>query len=157
MARIVEVLAVHRVAWDDAGAGGRRLRRGRRLAAVVLLVGLIAACSNRTPASETHGPGRATLNPTSIDGLLKAITNAGLAAPNPRDVTARDCPHVGCAAKVETDTVSIMQFPTPGRAELYAGAQHDVFLVEDIVMTFSSSVPAGQRSEYERTVKGAIE
>ena len=88
---------------------------------------------------------------------MAAIAKAGLAVPNPRDVTQRDCPAIGCAKKVDTDTVSIMQFPTPGRAELYAANIHDRLLVEDVVMMFSPSVPAGARPAYENAVKGAIE
>jgi len=81
----------------------------------------------------------------------------GWAVPNPRDVTARDCPEIGCTAKVDTDAVSIIRFPSPGKAQLYAGSRHQVFQSADVVMTFSPSVPPSLQVEYERVVQRAIE
>jgi hypothetical protein len=140
------------------------------LAVVIALLGLVAvaACSPNSATTAGHGthtetrhstvsPSGEVLNPSTIADLLASIANAGLAAPNPHDVTRRDCPEIGCLAKVETDTVSIIKFPTTGRAELYAGSTHHVFLVEDVVLTFAESVPTGQRLEYEQAVKRAIE
>jgi hypothetical protein len=129
---------------------------------------LMAACGATTPTTVGHdtatqtrltngNPPGEVLNPSTIADLLAAIANAGLAAPNPRDVTQRDCPDIGCMTKIDTDTVSIIKFSTTGRAELYAGSTHHVFLIEDVVMTFADSVPTGQRLEYERAVKRAVE
>jgi hypothetical protein len=133
----------------------RRCARAAAAALVVLIA--VAACdTNRTRAPEQVNPSSVRLNPATVDDLLASIAKAGLAAPNPHDVTQRDCPAVGCASKTETDTVSIMVFPTPGRAELYAGSTHNVFLVEDVVLSFSPSLPADQRAVYEEAVKRAI-
>jgi hypothetical protein len=85
------------------------------------------------------------------------MSNAGLAAPNPRDVTQRDCPAMGCTNKVETDTVSVIKFPSSGKAQLYAGSAHQVFQIADIVLTFAPSVPTTQWIAYEIAVKRAIE
>jgi hypothetical protein len=111
---------------------------------------------NPTPIDNTTTPS-VVLNRSTVDDLLGAIANAGLPAPNPRDVTPRDCPSSGCTIKVETDTVSIMEFPTPGAAQLYAGSTQGCFQITDVVLTFSTSVPAGQRSDYERAVQRVIE
>ena len=133
--------------------------RAVAMASLLVAVG-VAGCGSNTGPRGTQGgqtPAIQNLNPLTVDDLLAAIAKAGLAVPNPRDVTPRDCPTIGCAKKVETDTVSIMEFPTPGRAELYAATIHDRLLIEDVVMTFSSSVPVGQRPAYESAVKSAIE
>ena len=63
----------------------------------------------------------------------------------------------GCTIKVETDTVSIMKFPTPGSAELYAGSIQHRFQIADVVMSFSPAVSAGERPAYDDAVKRAIE
>jgi hypothetical protein len=53
--------------------------------------------------------------------------------------------------------VSIMVFPTSGRAQLYAGSTHDVIQLENIVLGFSASVPARQRAAYEEAATRAIQ
>jgi hypothetical protein len=119
----------------------------------------VAACGAHTGGLQ-NGQNQTTvqnLNQFSADDLVAVMARAGLAVPNPRDVTQRDCPQIGCASKVDTDTVSIMKFLTPGRAELYAGSIHDRFLIEDVVVSFSPAVPAGARTAYESAVKRAIE
>jgi hypothetical protein len=132
-------------------------RCARAVAAALVVLIAVAACdTNRTRAPEQVNPSSVRLNPATVDDLLASIAKAGLAAPNPRDVTQRDCPAVGCVSKTETDTVSILVFPTTGRAELYAGSTHNVFLVEDVVLSFSPSLPANQRAVYEEAVKRAI-
>jgi hypothetical protein len=146
-----------------------RVRRGF-LAVGIAVLGLLltAACGANPPTTAGHdtatqtrltngNPPGEVLNPSTIADLLAAIANAGLAAPNPRDVTQRDCADIGCMTKIDTDTVSIIKFPTTGRAELYAGSTHHVFLIEDVVMTFAESVPTDQRLAYERAVKRAVE
>jgi hypothetical protein len=125
--------------------------------ALLALIGVAACGANRTRTPEQVSPSGVHLNPATVDDLMASIVKAGLAVPNPRDVTQQDCPQIGCAIKTETDTVSIMVFPTPGRAELYAGSTHNVFVVEDVVLTFSPAVPANQRAAYEEAVKRAIE
>jgi hypothetical protein len=123
-----------------------------------LLLALVAvSCGSNTRGNSSQTPVIQNINPLTADDLVAGIAKAGLAVPNPRNVTQRDCPQIGCAQKVETDTVSVMKFPTPGKAELYAGTIHDRLLVEDVVMTFAPSVPASQRQAYEAVVKRAIE
>lgn len=143
------------------------LCRSGVLAVGISLIGLfaMAGCSTNTAPTANHSQTGANnadqsgevLNPSTIDDLFASIAKSGLPAPNPRDVTQRDCPRIGCLRKIETDTVSIAKFPTTGRAEQYAGSTHHVFLIEDVVMSFAGSVPPGQDQEYERAVKRAIE
>lgn len=112
--------------------------------------------SNRIPGNQSPAS-NINLNISTVDDLLASIANAGLAAPNPRDVTQRDCPAIGCIVKVETDTVSIMRFPTSGRAQLYAGSTHHVFLIEDVVIGFSPAVSMNEKLAYEAAVERVME
>jgi hypothetical protein len=137
--------------------------RRRVLAMVVLFLGVlvVVACGGHQETQQTQGSRSDTaishsLNPLTVDNILSSIGKAGLAVPNPRDVTQRDCPEIGCANKVETDTVSIIKFPTPGKAQLYAGSTQHVFQIEDVVMTFTSLVPTSAQPAYEEAVKRAI-
>jgi hypothetical protein len=136
----------------------------RSLAMVVSIFGLlvVASCGSHTAPHQTVGSHSDTtinhgLNPLTVEDILATIGKAGLAVPNPRDVTQRDCPEIGCANKVETDTVSIIKFPTPGNAQLYAGSIQHAFQIEDVVMTFTSLVPTNEQLADEEAVKRAIQ
>jgi hypothetical protein len=118
--------------------------RRRLLAIVGSLFGLfvMAACGGHTAIN-------GGLNALTVHDILASIGKAGLAVPNPRDVTQSDCPQIGCANKVETDTVSIIKFPIPGRAQFYAGSTEHTFQIEDVVMTFTSLVRTNEQLAYE--------
>ena len=55
-----------------------------------------------------------------------------------------------------TDAVSILKFPSTGRAELYASSMPAMTQVEDIVLIFDNSVTDAQRTAYGQVVKKAI-
>ncbi|WP_110317898.1 hypothetical protein [Mycolicibacterium moriokaense] len=122
---------------------------------------VVAACGGHATTYQTDGrqsnAANSGLNALTVHDILASIGKAGLAVPNPHDVTQSDCPEIGCTNKVETDTVSIIKFPTPGRAQLYAGSTEHAFQIEDVVMTFTSLVPTNEQLAYEETVKRAIE
>jgi hypothetical protein len=122
----------------------------------------IAGCapSETAPHGTQANPnpgGVAIFNNRSVDDLVAAIQRSGLPAPNPRDVTARDCPQTGCTEKVDTDTVAIMKFPTTGKAELYAGSTHHCFQIADVVVAFGPMVSPSQQRQYERVVTSEIQ
>jgi hypothetical protein len=58
---------------------------------------------------------------------------------------------------VETDTVAIMTFSTPGKAMLYAGSTSDVFQITTVVMSFPASMPTDQRRAYAAAVRRVVE
>ena len=134
----------------------KRFQLAAAIAAPLCAVGLMS-CGSNTRGNPSQTPVIQNINPLTADDLVAAIAKAGLPVPNRRDVTQRDCPQIGCVQKVDTDTVSILKFPTPGRAQLYAGSIHDRLLIEDVVMTFGPAVAAGDRPAYEGAVKRAIE
>lgn len=140
-----------------------------RLAGMISLVVLLAAAcgaNTGTPDTKDRPSGNPTSSltlpsagqyPSTVEELVAYLAKSGLAVPNPRDVTQRDCPAVGCTRKVQTDTVAIMAFSTTGKAQLYAASATDVFQVANVVMSFSVSVPTDQRPAFEAAVQRAIE
>lgn len=137
--------------------------RTRRVVAVCVgAVLAVAGCRGPETAGggqqANTGPGGAVVfNNLSVDDLIASIGQAKLPVPNPRNVTAQDCPTIGCIEKVDTDTVAIMKFPTTGKAELYAGSTPQSFQVTDVVMTFAPAVPANERQRYEQVVTRDIQ
>lgn len=96
------------------------------------------------------------INPYRAADLAALIAKAGLPIPDQHDVTARDCPRIGCVDKIESATVSISTFPTTGSAEIYAGATHHDFLIANVVMEFGPTVNPYNRHSYEAVLTGAI-
>lgn len=118
---------------------------------------MVSACATRAPTAQSSvGGAQAILNTATASGLVAAFTKAGLQVPNPRDVTQAKCPPIGCVEAVDSDTVSIIKFPGTGKAERFAGATPDIFLIEDIVLVFSPAVPAAQRGSYEQIARRAV-
>ncbi|BBY62757.1 hypothetical protein MHEL_10000 [Mycolicibacterium helvum] len=95
------------------------------------------------------------LNDVSVAAVLGAITKANLPASNPRDTTASTCPEAGCLQATDTDTVSILKFPSTGRAELYAAAVPNMLQVEDIVVVFAPTLTSEQKAAYGQVIKNA--
>jgi hypothetical protein len=157
---------------DRRPARGLAVRRRRPSLAVVSLIGILigtAACADTTTTdipttdipttdipTDSGQPSAVNLDPLTVNDILAAVSDAGLPVPNPRDVTQQECPDIGCTNKVDTDTVSIMKFASPGGAQLYAGSTHGVFQVVDVVLKFSPGVPPGQQRDYELAVKRAV-
>jgi len=146
----------------------RPLRRARaeprtasRLVATVISVAglVVAACGAQTPGGDhrtRHPGGGEILNTTTVGELVAAFTDAGLAVPNAHDVGPQKCPQIGCTDAVDTDTVSIMKFPSTGKAELYAASIPLMFQVEDVVLVFSSAVSPEARRGYEQVANHTI-
>ena len=125
----------------------------------LMLSAALAGCGDRdmgakAPRGGGHGP--ALLNDVSTTELLDAITKAKLPAVNARDATDALCPEAGCVEARATDTVSILKFPSTGRAELYASSMPAMMQVEDIVLVFDKSVNDAQKAAYGRVVKKAV-
>jgi hypothetical protein len=135
-------------------------RASRLLATAVSVAGLVvAACGAQTPGGghrTGHPGGGAVLNTTTVGDLVAAFTDAGLAVPNAHNVGPQKCPQIGCIDAVDTDTVSIMKFPSTGKAELYAAAIPRMFQAEDVVLVFSSAVSPEARRGYEQVANHTI-
>jgi hypothetical protein len=100
--------------------------------------------------------GAVMLNDVSVASVLDAIAKAKLPVANVHDATASKCPDAGCVQATDTDTVSILKFPSTGRAELYAAAVPQMVQVEDIVVVFAPTVTSDQKAAYGQAVKNAV-
>jgi hypothetical protein len=123
----------------------------------VAVVVVLAACGPADRGSSNEAPTKspARLNAISAAEVVHAFTAAGLPASNPHNVTALKCPKLQCLQAVDTDTVSVIKFPAPGPAELYAGAISNAFQVEDVVVIFAPTVTADLKAKYRRIVERA--
>lgn len=125
---------------------------------VLPLAVLLAGCGDKDSRG-TGGPAprpAVMLNDVSVAAVLGAITNAKLPAVNAHDATATRCPEAGCLQATDTDTVSILKFPSTGRAELYAAAIPNMLQVEDIVLVFAPTVTDTQKTAYVQAVNKAM-
>lgn len=126
------------------------------LSAILVMVALGACGSvDRDPPNVEPTKGPALLNEVSASEVVSAFTDAGLPATNPRDVTALKCSKLHCLQAVDTESVSVLKFPGPGPAQLYAGAISNAFQVEDVVITFAPTVTSDLKVAYQRVVERA--
>ncbi|WP_026256035.1 hypothetical protein [Mycobacterium sp. 155] len=98
-----------------------------------------------------------SINPYRAADLVLLIAEAGLSVPDQRDVTAHDCPLIGCVDKIDSDTVSVSTFPTTGAAETYAGSTNHRFLIANVVMEFGPSMDPDTQHAYEAVVTRAVQ
>lgn len=118
---------------------------------------VVAACSAHTPTHQPAAPtGRVILNTTTVAEIVTSFTKAGLPVPNVHDVTASKCPPIGCIDAIDSDTVSIIKFPSTGAAQRFAGSTPDMYLIEDVVLVFTQAVRADQRDAYQRIARTAV-
>ena len=54
------------------------------------------------------------------------------------------------------DELTVLHFPTTGRAEIYRGSHPESFQVLDVVVTFPDTSSAGQREQYSEAVQVAL-
>ncbi|MCG7610483.1 MULTISPECIES: hypothetical protein [Mycobacterium] len=126
-------------------------------------VSVVAGCGGVTvPAANSARPHPASgfgqsMNTLTAQQLVNAITDAGLPVPGSHDVSGLRCPQVGCLDDIESDTISVMTFPSTGRAELYAGSIPDMFQIANVVVRFDASVPPGNRRSYETVLARTLE
>ncbi|SBS78529.1 conserved exported hypothetical protein [uncultured Mycobacterium sp.] len=126
--------------------------------AFLMLTAALAGCGGRgTGGPAPSSPHDAVmLNDVSVAAVLGAITKAKLPVLNARDSTASRCPEAGCVQAIDTDAVSILKFPSTGRAELYAAAVPEMLQVEDIVVVFTPTVTTQQRAAYGQVIQHAM-
>jgi hypothetical protein len=121
---------------------------------LALAIGAAVGCGH-TPATPHPKSGEmpVPLNTVSAQQVMSAITKAGLPALNSHDVTAEQCPKLGCTQAISADTVSVFKFPATGMAQKYAGSISNAYDLEDLVLVFAPSVSADLKREYEKVVE----
>ena len=96
------------------------------------------------------------VDPAQLNQVLDRIAATGLPVTGRHDATAARCPAAGCSSAVESDQVILMQFPSTGRAQLYAGAHPGDFQVVDLVLTFPAGTDAAQNERYTQALQGEM-
>jgi hypothetical protein len=118
---------------------------------------LLAGCAGHpSPGGDSSAGPAAGPDVTEAWTLVKVFTAAGLAVPNPRDVTDQRCPEIRCAGAVTTDTVSILIFGRSRDAQLYEASLPSGYQIGDVVLEFAPTIDAAQRAAYERIVARAV-
>ncbi len=129
----------------------------RQAAVIALAIGALTACGHGAtggrPANTAEGP--ASLNTLTASQVVDDFTKAGLPAQNRRDVTAQQCPNVGCVQAISTDTVSVFKFPATGIGQRFTEGRPNVYQIEDLVLTFTPSVTDDVKRRYEQVVERA--
>jgi hypothetical protein len=121
---------------------------------VALVIGAVVGCGHDTVAPHPRsGEMPMSLNTVTAQQVMTAITKAGLPALNPHDVTAQQCPKLGCTQAISADTVSVFKFPATGMAQKYAGSISSDYQLEDLVLVFAPSVTPDLKREYEKVVE----
>jgi hypothetical protein len=123
---------------------------------VVAAVVLGGCAGSPSPGGGSSAAPAARPDVSSAWTLVKALTAAGLSAPNPRDVTSQRCAEVHCAGAVATDTVSILIFGRSRDAQLYEASLSNGYQIGDVVLEFAPTIDAAQRTAYERIVARAV-
>jgi hypothetical protein len=95
-------------------------------------------------SSGTSGEGQSTQTAWSV---VRALSHAGLAATNPLDTTAQECPSAGCQESVVTDQLRVKSFASASQASRYAAA-HGLQSSGAIVVSFAPPLPASARDKY---------
>ena len=132
------------------------MRRRCGLVVLVLAAALVGCAHHDSHRPAQAGGGAVMLNDVSVAHVLDAINRAKLPVVNVRDSTSSRCPEAGCVEATDTDTISILKFPSTGRAELYAAAVPDMLQVEDLVVVFAPTLTAEQKTAYGTVVKKAM-
>jgi hypothetical protein len=120
----------------------RRLSVAAAAGAVLLL----GACSwdnqdrMQAPASASLSPAE-LLGAMSAKQVVDALPKAGLAAVNPVDSTAAECPIV-------TDGFRVLSFPSTSAAENYAAAHAGARQIETLAVLFAPNVPTAEQDRY---------
>jgi hypothetical protein len=153
--------ALSLVLVHEPGSGTDRRSLAVSIAFTTLTL-LVASCSPTSSTSSEPATSQTPPAPVSVGastprggelhaltalGVVDAITQAGFAAPNPRDATAQDCADIGCDQSIVTDTVSVKSFSTTRKAELYS-VPNNLYQAETIVVSFAPTVPESEQSRY---------
>ncbi len=110
------------------------------LIAAVLAVGLTVLQQASANATTGH-------EPLTAAGLVAALAAEGVAAPNPVDTTAQECPVAGCQQALVTDTMRVKSFATVSRAKWYA-LTHRLPRFANIVVDFAPPLTTAQCDGY---------
>ncbi|WP_264001171.1 hypothetical protein, partial [Mycolicibacterium gadium] len=119
-------------------------RRYRVLTAAVVAAGLTALHTPSASAGTGH-------EPLTAAGLVAALQSEGVAAPNPIDTTAQECPAVDCSQAIVTDTMRVKSFLTVPQAKWYA-VRRGLPRFANMVIEFAPPLTSAQRDDYLQAI-----
>ena len=129
----------------------------------VVMLGGCAPGGTGDGATNVPGPSSSaavnnSIDPANIAAISTAIRSRGLAISGQRDATSELCGSAGCTKAYAFDQLSILKFPTTGRAELYNGSVDDAYQVLDLVVTFPADGAGSEnRERYEEAIRQAVQ
>lgn len=136
-------------------------RLGLPIALLAAAIGLAGCESDADTSPSISGPPTSyidnTIDPVSLEQVAGVITDQKLPLTDGHDATHQLCPSAGCSTAYAAEQLTMLSFPTTGRAELYSGAHADsAFQILDVVVTFSSTVNDADRTSYEDAIRLAL-
>lgn len=131
--------------------------------AAVILAGISLALAGCTEQSTTTGVSTPTstllnntIDPAQVNQIAEAVRSQKLTLTGQHDATKQLCPDAGCSSAVAFDQLTILKFPTTGRAQIYNGSVDDGYQVLDLVVTFPPNTASDVRDRYFEAVRIAV-
>lgn len=92
----------------------------------------------------------------TADDAVDAFVEAGLDAPNRRDVTAEECTEIGCLEAVATDVVTVYRWPDADQAKHHStGLEQPAYALNEFVIAFPVGTDA-PTNEYADALQRAV-
>ncbi len=141
------------------------IRSFRTATAVVAVLGAgllgVTACTEDSSTTTVTPTTSQTLidnsiEPGTLDQIAAAVTGQNLALTGRRDATDELCGSAGCSAAVAFDQLTLLKFPSTGRAQIYAGKQEQSYQVLDLVIVFPDTMSAEERTKYSEAIRIAV-
>ncbi|GAB91577.1 hypothetical protein [Gordonia rhizosphera] len=139
------------------------IRSFRTATAVVAVLGAgllgVTACtseSSMTTATTSQSFVNNSIEPGTLDQIAAAVAGQNLALTGRRDATGELCGSTGCSAAVAFDQLTLLKFPSTGRAQIYAGKQEQSYQVLDLVIVFPDTMSAEERTKYSEAIRIAV-
>ncbi|MGV9858753.1 hypothetical protein ACWDTD_08870, partial [Gordonia sp. NPDC003425] len=140
--------------------GGRRRLLATTAVALALASPVLAACTEQSAEPSSPPPSTSRIDhpvdPELLNRLVEAIEATGAPVTHEHVATPELCPAAGCDTAVAADQLILMQFPTSGRAELYAGAHAGSYQVLTVVLSFPAGVDTAQQQRYIAALQSVV-
>ncbi|MGV9712907.1 hypothetical protein ACWDTI_19850 [Gordonia sp. NPDC003424] len=130
-------------------------------AAGIALLGLAACGTDENavtdvPASQASTLINNSIEPAQVDQIADAVRSQGLTLTGQHDATAQLCKDAGCTDAIAFDQLTILKFPSTGRAALYNGSIDGGYQVLDLVVTFPPNTSPEVTERYQEAVHLAV-
>lgn len=125
----------------------------KRTLVLIVAVAALAACSSSSTATP---PTTTVVSPTGRD-VIRTIREAGVVAPNERDLTSKSCGSLGCTGLTVTDILSVHEWPDRDAAAHMCSVAVELCTIvgETTTVTYHSggSVPIYDQAQIEQILR----